>query len=624
MAHDFLNKMLENSADHFQAQLLGCLIGGFLLVNAYLADIIFIKMELGSLLALLSALLLGLPLVYHALKDLLTGQPEMNELAALSFIASFTSGSYQAAAFIAFFMFITQLIEHRAQLGARKNIEALIRLSPQKASVERPDGCAEISATSLAIDDIVRVKPGESIPGDGTVIEGSSSVNEATITGESIPVEKQTDSRVYTGTINLTGFLRVKITSAPEDSTLAKIQEMIVQAQDSKTPVMRLIHRYVAWYTPVIIMLTGIVLFFTHDINRAISMLIIACPCTILLSQPTALVAALSAAARLGVVIKSLSTLEIANRIKSLVFDKTGTLTSGNLRVSAITPLADITEEQLLLFGASAEQFSNHPAAKALVHEADKRGLALRPAQNFREEPGRGVVAEIEGLKTAVGRQQWITENCVHPSGLFPGDGDSSFLYISRDNRVLGYIELSDALKEDAPAVIDDLLQNDIEQIIMLTGDRKTVAEKTAARLGCSVEAEVLPEQKMTKVNQLKKSGYTVAVVGDGVNDAPALAAGDVSIAMGAVGSDVAIHSANIVLMNDQLNRIPFIIQLSHRTVAIIRQNLAFSLIFIATMLVLSASGLIAPVLSVLMHTFSSLFVVFNSARLLRVGETLS
>ncbi len=616
--------MLETESDRFQVQLYGCLAGGFFLVNSYLADFILRKPELSALLSLVSALLLGMPLIYHALRDLLARQLEMNELAALSFVASFGTGNYQAAAFIAFFMIITQLIEYRSQLGARKNIEALMRLSPQKARVERENGCSEISATSLQVNDIIQVKPGDTIPGDGIIVDGSSTINEAAITGESMPVEKRTGSTVFTGTINMSGFLRVKISSAPDDSTLSKIKEMIVQAQNSKTPVMRLIHKYVAWYTPVILMLTGIVLFFTRDITRAISMLIIACPCTILLASPTALVAALSAAARLGVVIKNITALETANRIDSLIFDKTGTLTNGTLNVCSLTKLADISDEELLSVGASVEQFSNHPAAKALVNEARKRNLTVRPALNFREEPGCGVSADIDGKATAVGRHTWIADKCQHETKPVSGNGDGSQLYIARENRLLGCIELSDSLKPDARATVDTLRNDAIEHIVMLTGDKRTVAEKIARELNCTVEAEVLPEQKMQKVEQIKKSGRVVAVVGDGVNDAPALAAGDISIAMGAAGSDVAIHSAHIILMNDKLDRIPFIIELSHRVVAIIRQNLAFSLIFIATLLVLSAGGLIVPKLSVLLHTFSSLFVVFNSARLLRVGEDLS
>lgn len=625
MAHDFLNKMLESESGRFRVQLYGCLAGGFFLMNSYLADFILKKVELSALLSLVAALLLGMPLVYHALRDLLDRQLEMNELAALSFVASFGAGNYQAAAFIAFFMIVTQLIEYRSQMGARKNIEALMRLSPQKARIERQNGCDEIPATALAIHDIIQVKPGDTLPGDGTIIEGFSTINEAAITGESFPVEKQPGNRVFTGTINLSGFLRVRITSAPDDSTLSKIKEMIIQAQNSKTPVMRLIHRYVAWYTPFILMLTGIVLFFTRDISRAISMLIIACPCTILLSSPTALVAALSAAARLGVVIKNINALEIANRMDSLIFDKTGTLTNGRLRVASITHTTDIPDDELIALGASVEQYSNHPAARALVDEARRRTIAVRPAQNFREEPGCGVSADIDGQVTAIGRHAWIAEKCGHDLPSASENSDGSHLYIARGSNFLGCIELSDTLKPDARAIVDQLRTDaTIEHITILTGDRRAVAERIARELHCEVEAEVLPAQKMEKVEYIKKSGRVVAVVGDGVNDAPALAAGDISIAMGAAGSDVAIHSAHIVLMNDRLDRIPFIIQLSHRVVAVIRQNLAFSLLFIATLLVLSASGFIAPMFSVLLHTFSSVFVVFNSARLLRVGEELS
>ncbi|MBD3346875.1 MAG: cadmium-translocating P-type ATPase [Chitinivibrionales bacterium] len=624
MAHGFVKQMLENESRRFHLQVITCLMGGFFLFNSYLASFLFDKSEYGDFCALPAALFLGTPLVFHALKDLWDQRLEMNELAALSFIASFSTGEYRVAAFIALFMIVSTLIEYRSQLGARKNLEALLRLSPSLARIKSGNSIEEIDISRLKAGDIVQVRPGDRIPGDGVVCEGFSTVNEATITGESIPVEKNINDSVYSGTINLSGILIIRITADGDDSTLSKIQEMIVQAEQSKTPVMRLINTYIAWYTPVILMLAGIVLFFTRDLDRAISMLIIACPCTILLSSPTALISALSAAARLGVIIKNVVSLEIADKITTIVFDKTGTLTTGILAVKDIHLENGVDEHEVLNIAAGLEQYSSHPVAKAVIDESSRRNIIGAKPENFEERPGFGVKGAINNVPLAVGRREWIEEQTAQKIAVTENGKGTSRLYVSRNNEFIGTIEFSDYVKPEAGSIITELKKEKIAKIIMLTGDHKEPAERVAAQLGCEVKAEVLPYEKMTTVMDIKREGDTVAVVGDGVNDAPALAAGDLSIAMGAAGSDVAIHSASIVLMNDNLNRIPFIMRLSHRVTYTIRQNLVFSILYILTLFALSAGGFISPVLAVILHTFSSVFVVFNSARLLRVGEELT
>ncbi len=625
MAHSFLKKMLETESNRFQLQIVSCLLGGVLLLNYFIASFIFKDDTIYSLLAIASALLLGVPLVWQALIDLWHGRAEMNELAALSFLASFSIGEYPTAAIIAFFMVISQLIEYRSQLGARKNIESLLRLSPNKAFRLDNGKEIEIECSDLKKGDLVRVRPGESIPSDGIVIKGISSINEAMITGESLPAEKEKGKCVFGGSINVSGVLDIEITSVASDTTLANIKKLILEAEDSSTPVMRMIDKYAKWYTPIILTLAAMILFFTRDINRAISILIIACPCTILLSAPTALVAALSSAARLGVIIKNITALEVANSVDSIIFDKTGTLTTGKLSVGCIKSCGKHDADSLLALAASIEFHSRHPVAKAILYEAEKKNIKIIDSNHFKETSGLGASAVIGESNILIGRAAWLTMNDVTP----PKENNIDFekyniLYITENKTLIGWIGLEDAIRPDAQSMIQTLKKRSIKNIIMMTGDRWSVAKRVAEKLECDLEAEVMPNEKMDRVVEMKEQGAIVAVVGDGVNDAPALASGDISIAMGAAGSDVAIHSASIVLMNEKLDRIPFILKLSHSSIIIMRQNLTFSALYILTLIILSASGVIHPILAVIMHTASAFIIILNSARLLREGEHLS
>jgi len=371
-------------------------------------------------------------------------------------------------------------------------------------------------------------------------------------------------------------------------------------------------------------MCSAIVLFFTHDISRAIAMLIVACPCTIILSTPTAFVAALSTTARLGVIIKNLNSLEVANRVDTLIFDKTGTLTTGQLTITSITLNGRVSESELMTLTASIEQYSTHPVAKAVMMEAKKRNLTLWDTFDVTEKPGFGIQGRVKGTRIAVGRRIWIEHLCPGCSEQETAGCGTTRLYVAQDDHLIGVFHLADTIRPDAATVIHDLQTQPSRQVIMLTGDRHSAANRIAGQLSCHVESEVMPDQKMARVEEARRRGAVVGVVGDGVNDAPALAAGDISMAMGAAGSDVAIHSAGVILMNNKLDRIPFVLELSRRVVATIRQNLAFSTLFILVLFWLSAGGIISPVLAAILHTSSSLIVVFNSARLLRVGEALS
>ncbi|MCJ7543040.1 MAG: cation-translocating P-type ATPase, partial [Phycisphaerae bacterium] len=583
-------------------------------------------------LALLGALLLGIPIILHAARALLHGETNMDELVALAVIAAIAAIDYNAAGAVAFFLLLANLIETRTALGARASIEGLVRLSPKKAHRLAADGREElVDPQVLRPGDVVRVRPGDNIPADGVVVTGQSSVNQANVTGESLPVDKATGDEVFSGTNNLAGAIDVKVTRAGDDTTLGKVRKLIFQAEGTRIPIMRLIDRYAGYYTPTILMLAGAVLFFTRDqggMSRAVTMLVVACPCALVLAMPTAMVAALSCAARLGILVKDVSTIESAKGISAFVFDKTGTLTTGELSMTQMGPSEGVDAAELLSAAASAEYLSKHPVARAVVAKATEAAVPLATPSSFEEIPGRGVRARVDGRTILVGRSSWLAEQGIRPESLkndkYPEPEGLSTLHVVADGRVLGWIGLEDRTRREARNAMEELRALGIGKLVMVTGDRWSVARRVAREMGATeVQAEVLPADKLELVAALKAQGHRVAVVGDGVNDAPALAAGDVSIAMGAAGSDVAINSATIALMNNDLQRLPFLIRLSRRTTGVIHQNLLFGVVFIVAFEILAGMGWIQPVVGALLHMVAATFVIFNSARIVRFGEEL-
>lgn len=638
MQHDRMDLKIETG--RATAKLVATLLGGVLVLASFLVPYIF---HLGSdgkgdlheqarfyrdLLALVGALLLAIPLWWHAIHCLATGHMHMDELVAVAILAAFAVYDYQTAGVVAFFLLLSNLIETRTALGARAAIASLVRLTPTKARRINADGSeTELEAHNLKPGDLVLVRPGDNVPADGVIVRGSSAINEANITGESLPVEKAEGVEVFGGTSNVTGALQIRVTKAGHDTTLGRVQDLILEAERTRIPLMRLIDQYAAWYTPVTLMLTLVVWFFSnYDTSVAISMLVIACPCALILATPTAIVASLSAAARLGVYIKDVSNIEWARKLTAVVFDKTGTLTTGELAVTRLMPAPGVDAADLIKAAASVERLSTHPVARAIAAVAQKARVALADPTDFQEVAGKGVRGKVNGEVVLVGRQTWVRElgadlqfladeKYSEPEGL-------STLYVVQGKRSLGWIGLEDRTRPEARQAMDELREIGIRDLIMVTGDRWSVARRVAKEMGCSeVQAEVLPQDKLALVDTLKKRGHTVAVVGDGVNDAPALAAGNLGIAMGAAGSDVAMNSASVALMSSDLRRLPFLVGLSRQATRVIWQNLIFGVCFIIVGEVLSISKVLPPIVAALMHTISSAIVVFNSARMVRYGE---
>jgi Zn2+/Cd2+-exporting ATPase len=612
---------------HAEFQLLRTLAGLVLVINSFLLEWLFAS---GGAVAATSAMLgagvLGFPILWVAFKDLKTGALNTNALVALAVIALFASAHYQEAGIVSFFMLLGQIIETRTAAGALASIHSLIKLTPTKARRVTGPEEHEVAVQELGVGDLIRVRPGDNVAADGVIVSGQGSLNQANITGESLPVDKQPGDEVFAGTVNLTGVLEIRVARAGQDTTLGRVRDLILAAEQTKLPITRIIDEYMSFYTPLVLAIGALVWTFTHDLGRVVSVFIVSCPCAFVLATPTAIVAALSAAARLGILIKNAGDLELAAKLDAFVFDKTGTLTTGKLAVSRLQPLGETTPAELLRLAASAEQFSNHPTAKALVQLAAEAGVPLLHPEEFHEAAGRGVQARLNGAPVMIGRARWLEENGVAGNFLNSVDLDEaagwSLIFVARNQQCIGWVGLEDQTRAEAKESLEELKVNGVRRVAMVSGDRQPVVNRVALEIGCEeAVGDCLPQNKVEFVRQLHAKGYRVAVVGDGVNDAPALAAGDLGIAMGAAGSEVAIHSATIALMNNDLRRLPFLLQLSRATRAIINQNFLVGIAFVLGGITLGALNLITPVVAAAFHVTGSLLVVFNSFRLMRLGE---
>jgi Cd2+/Zn2+-exporting ATPase len=616
--------------EHSVVHLWQAVLGVVCVLNAFIVDWFFeAGTPLASASAMIGAIILIYPIVVTAVKDLRVGRLSINELVAIAVLAAFASGDYKVAGVVAFFMLTGELIETRTAEGARNSIESLIKLTPTKARRLLKDGSEEeVPASQLAVGDVIRIRPGDNVAADGVITSGHGSFNQATITGESLPADKKTGDEVFAGTQNLTGVLEVKVSRAGTDTTLGRVRELIIAAEKTKLPIQKIVDQYMGFYTPLVLVIGALVWAFTHDLSRVIAVFVVSCPCAFILATPTAMVAALSAAARLGILIKNVADIEAAAKINAFIFDKTGTLTTGQLAVNRLAPLGETKPAELLLLAASAEKYSNHPTAKALANLAGEAGVPLAEPKDFVETAGRGVKAEINGARVLVGRAQWLKDNGVaagFEQSVDVNDAEGwSLIFVAQNGKCVGWVGMQDRTRAEAREALAELKEAGVRRISMVSGDRQPVATRVALEIGCEeAKGDCLPQDKVDFVRAAKAKGYKVAVVGDGVNDAPALAAGDIGIAMGAAGSEVAIHSATIALMNNDLRRLPFLVKLSRSTRAVINQNFLFGVLFIVVGLTVTSFGIIGPIVAALLHNVGSLIVIFNSARLVRKGEEL-
>jgi heavy metal translocating P-type ATPase len=581
-------------------------------------------------LVIAATVLAAYPICWRALKALLARRLDADVLVAIAVIAASSVGEFVAAGEVAFIMLLGEQLENYTTRRARKSLGSLLSLVPATARVRRGAQEVEIANSELQVGDIIIVRAGERIPVDGVVRSGTASVNQAAVTGESMPVDKAAGEEVFVGSLAESGALIIEAKRVGEDTTLARIAQLVEAAQQREAPIQRSLDRFAGWLVPVMLTLAVLVFVFTHDVTRAITVLIVACPCALILATPTAVMAAIARAARAGVLIKGGQYLEAAARLHTIVFDKTGTLTHGQPEVAHVSRFDEHSEAELVKMAAVAEKMSSHPVARAIMRKAEALGLSAADPTRFEAHQGRGVVAEHNGQKLVVGQRGLMTENEVEIGENVTAHMDEhhdeghTTVVVAHDGKVCGTICVSDTVRARADEAINGLRQLGIEKVVMLTGDNRRVAMQIAGALGLDeVQAEVLPEQKARHIESLKREGRNggVAMVGDGVNDAPALAVADVGIAMGVTGTDVAHEAADIALMADDLSKIAFAVGLSRRALLLIKQGLWFALIYNVVMVTSAATGHLGMIGGAIAHQFSSVLVILNAMRLLRFKQ---
>jgi Cd2+/Zn2+-exporting ATPase len=598
------------------------IVSGTLIFLAWASGEFFGRESISTALWIAAAIISGYDIAKSSIFQLKYKILGIQALVTFAAIGAILIGEYWEAAVVVFLFTVGGYLEARTVDRTRNALRELIKLSPTTASVRRGEEIVTIPAEEVKPDDIVIVRTGEKIPVDGVVVKGEAQVNQAPITGESVPVSKVPGDQTFSGTINELGLIEILTKRSGEDTTLARIIQLVEEAQEQRAPTQQLIERFSKYYTPSIMALSLIVFILTRDPLIALTLLVIACPGALVISTPVAVVSGIGNAAGHGVLIKGGSHLERAGHINIVAFDKTGTLTKGELEVVRVRAF-NCTEDEAILKAAIAEKMSEHHLGRAVLKRVSP-GTAIPDPEDVKVFPGRGVVASYGGKKITVGNRRLISENrcCLTPdveSYVRSEEGlGRTAIFLFEDDTLMGVISLEDAVREEARGLVESLKKAGIKKIVMLTGDNERTAKGIASRLGIEdYRAELLPEGKVDALKELKKQGV-VAMVGDGVNDAPAMAAADIGIAMGAAGTDVAIEAADIALMSDNLDRIRYTIGLSRKTLMIIKENTIFALLVVFILLagvlfkaVILASGM-------LVHEASVLLVILNGMRLLR------
>jgi Cd2+/Zn2+-exporting ATPase len=612
------------SEQQVQRRLVIAIYGGVILLSGTLLNT-FSPLQGGSLLQWGACILMATPILSDAFKGLKRGQLGFPSLVALAFCACLSQGDLITAGLVAFFMIMADQLENRSAIGARLAIESLIRRTPDVVHLIKNDNIIDLPIERLEVGQTIEIRPGEVLSIDGTVIDGETTVDESSITGESLPVHKSTSNEVYAGTVNISGRLKVKVNHTGDDTTVGKVQKLILAASQSKSALTGIIETHAAWYTKSIVMLAAITCFFYRDqsdiLTRAIAILIMGCPCSLVLATPSAMIAAITAAARSGILVKRPQDLETLHRVQHIFFDKTGTLTHGKMELTQLNLLAELDTAQSLSLAASLAQHSNHPHSQGLLNSSKKANLQLEKIQQFKEIHGQGVQGNIHGDMTYLGREEWVSSQLNVPVA----QTEERLVIGSSNHGIFASFTFKDQVRKEAKSALEGLKQTGVLQNIMVTGDRLQPAEILIQEEALAIDrvhARCLPEDKLKKLEELKSDGNIIAAVGDGINDAPLLAAGHVGIAMGAMGSPVAIESSSIALMGSDLSKLPSLFKLSQRTAWVVKVNVGSSILFLLLGLLLSAMGMISPIIAALLHNVSALFILFYSAQLVRQNPT--
>ncbi len=576
-------------------------------------------------LALVATLFGGWQRFLGGFQDLWRRKITVNVFVTVALVATLAVGEFRPAAIIIFIMAVVGALEAYTLGKNRQSIRNLLDLTPQTATVRRGAEEVTISIGEVQVGTVVIIKPGERVPVDGVVVAGASSVNQAPITGESMPVEKFKGSELFGGTLNLTGRVEVRATKVGADTTLARIVHLVEEAQGIKAPIQNLADRFTVWFLPVVLVLAAIVFMATGNVKTAISILLVACPCAFAIATPTAVTAGISNMARRAVLVKGGIFFELAGKIDALLVDKTGTFTLGQPKVLDVVAFDGVPDQEILQMAAVAEKHSEHPLARAVLGCAKERGLAVPDPDEFKVEIGRGVVARWKGQDIGVGKEDFLRGNGVtlsaenHKCISTQTEQGRTAILVARGTQAVGLIAIADEVRPETRQAIASLHQvMGNRNITMLTGDNPRVAGAVAKEIGVDhFEAGLLPEQKQEFVKKLQAAGHTVGMIGDGINDAPALALADVGFAMGAAGTDVAIETADVTLMNDDLSRVAEFMWMSRTVLRRIKLNIFFSIIYNAIGLVLGSLGMLTPVLAVIFQEAGCVTVVLSSTLLL-------
>ena len=568
-------------------------------------------------------ILCGVPILTGAVKGLIWEHDvKADVLVAMALVASVTAEEYFAAGEVALIMQIGSLLEDYTSEKANESIGKLIRLSPQKAHVVREGKVFEVSPSELQAGDTVRVLAGETVPVDGKILDGETTIDQSVMTGESIPADKKTGDTVRSGTINRFGTFTMRVEKRSEDSSLQRMIRLTKEAEENKAPIVSLADKWATWLVFGALAWAGGTWMITGEFMRAVTVLVVFCPCAFILATPTAVLAGIGNAAKYGIIIRSGSALEKLSKIKKAAFDKTGTLTCGKPEVADIVTDGCDKNELLRLF-AAAESYSEHPLGKAV---ADSYKGNTESVRDFQMQAGQGISAVVAGKKLLAGKGKWLEEQNISVSSFEKQaqkaeETGATLIYAAVDGTCRGFFVLSDTIRSDAAQTISRLKKSGVVPLL-LTGDNEAAAGYIAGQVGISeLKSGLLPEEKMRIIEDISKSGGAVCMIGDGVNDAPALTRADAGIAMGGIGSDIAIESADAVLVGDEIKRIPYLFMLTKKVMHKVNVNIVAGMIINITAVILSSAGILNPVTGALWHNFGSVFVVINAALLLQYKD---
>ena len=564
----------------------------------------------------------GIPMLLLALTRLIREKWISSALLiAIAMIASLLIGEVFAAGEVAWIMALGALLEDWTVERAKKGLKNLINLTPQTGRRIINNTEEIIPVSEIKLDDTLRILPGESVPVDGKIIKGDTSIDQSIMTGESLPVDKGIDDEVFCGTINMYGAIDIKATSLGENSSLQKLIDLVKAADEKQAPTQRIADKWATYLVPVALIIAILAWALTGNIERGVTVLVVFCPCALILATPTAIMAAIGQATKYGVLIKSGEALETLGALNTLVFDKTGTLTYGNLEVSDIISLKDsLSKMELIKIVASCEKLSEHPLAKAIVDNANDFNIDIEDPEEFKMYPGKGVMCENSYGQVYAGNSNFLAENSIDVNvdgelDKLKSEGKASII-VALNREVIGMVGLSDVIRQDSKSMIENLNKLGTESIL-LSGDSEETAKYFASQVGINkAYGNLLPQEKLDWIERFQNDGKKVCMVGDGVNDAPALKMADVSVAMGSVGSDVAIETADIALLGDDIGKIPYLKKLSNSTLFTIKLNIAISMIINAVAIVCSVLGLLNPVTGAIVHNAGSCLVVLNAALL--------